>query len=158
MNSPIVNNTFLFVKHLYTCYLPKGFDRFQLDQAIQEKNSWVSKGLKADLTDTELEILALTALLHRVGIIETLRSYSPVSRTIAQRYLREQHYPTKRISSTLRAMAVANQGSHTARQRLELVILSETKAAGLEQKVPPRRGTTNEQNPMKRNKRRLIYL
>ena len=127
MNSPIVNKTFLFVKYLYTAYLPTGFDRFELDQAVQEKNTWVNRGLKAGLTDSELETLALTALLHRVGIIETLRSYSQVSRTIAERYLREQHYPSKRIASILHAIAVANKGSYLAHQRLEQIILSKTK-------------------------------
>ena len=126
MNSPIVNKTFLFVKYLYKSYLPTGYDRFELDQAVQEKNSWVSKGLQAGLTDTELESLALTALLHRVGIIESLRSYSLVSRTIAERYLREQKYPTKRIASILHAITVANKGSYQAHQRLEQIILSQT--------------------------------
>lgn len=127
MNSPIVNNTFLFVKYLYKAYLPAGFDRFVFDQAVKEKNVWVSKGLQAGLSDVELEILALTALLHRVGIIENLKSYCQVSRTIAERYLQEQQYPSKRIPSILHAISVANKGSHLAHQRLEKIILSRPK-------------------------------
>lgn len=124
MNSPIVNNTFQFVQYLYRSYLPKGFDRFELDQAMSEKNAWVSKGLQAGLSDTELETLALTALLHRVGIIETFRSYSKVSRTIAERYLKEQKFPSKRIASILHAISVANKGGQMAHQRLEQIIVS----------------------------------
>ncbi|NRB48606.1 MAG: hypothetical protein HRU41_13095 [Saprospiraceae bacterium] len=128
MNSPIVNNTFQFVQYLYRSYLPKGFDRFEMDQAVFEKNAWVSKGRRAGLSDTELETLALTALLHRVGIIETFRSYSKVSRTIAERYLKEQKFPSKRIASILHAISVANKGGQMAHQRLEQIILSKAKA------------------------------
>lgn len=128
MNSPIVNNTFQFVQYLYRSYLPKGFDRFEMDQAVFEKNAWVSKGRRAGLSDIELETLALTALLHRVGIIETFRSYSKVSRTIAERYLKEQKFPSKRIASILHAISVANKGGQMAHQRLEQIILSKAKA------------------------------
>ncbi len=108
MNTPIVNTTFRFVKRLYQQYLPEGFDQFQLDQAMIQKNKWVSKGLQAQLSDEEIEALALTALLARIGMIDNEQSAS-ASKFIAERFLTEQNFPSRRILSLLHAIDVVHK-------------------------------------------------
>ncbi|MEZ5040410.1 MAG: hypothetical protein R2828_10970 [Saprospiraceae bacterium] len=109
MNTPIVNTTFRFVRRMFRQHLPEGFDRFQLDQAVILKNSWVSKGLKRGLEDEALEILALTALLCHVGIIEQLNEHTASSQFIAKCFLEEEGYGKHQIQLLLHALAVANQ-------------------------------------------------
>lgn len=123
MNTPIVNTTFLFVKRLYYQYLPEGFDQFQLDQAMIQKNIWVSKGLQAQLTDQEIEVLALTALLARIGMVDNKQGAS-ASKLIAERFLKEQNFPSKRILSLLHAIDVVHKKA-TPAQHWERIMRSD---------------------------------
>ena len=122
MNTPIVNTTFRFVKRLYHQYLPEGFDQFQLDQAMIQKNQWVRKALQAQLSDEEIETLALTALLARIGIIDNKQIVS-ASKLIAERFLAEQNFTSKRILSLLHAIDVVHQKA-TPCQHWERIMIS----------------------------------
>jgi hypothetical protein len=123
MNTPIVNTTFRFVKRLYQQYLPEGFDQFQLDQAMIQKNKWVSKGLQAQLSDEEIEVLALTALLARISMIDNKQSVS-ASKLIAERFLAEQNFPSKRILSLLHAIDVVHKKA-TPCQHWERILMGD---------------------------------
>ena len=90
MNSPIVNDTFRFVKWLYAEFLPIGYRDFQLDLAVELKNSCTSCGLQRGLSDQELEILSIAALLHNIGCIEGQYHDRTVAKTIAHSFLAEK--------------------------------------------------------------------
>ena len=92
MNSPIVNDTFRFVKWLYAEFLPVGYRDFQLDLAIDLKNDCVTKGLQSKMLDQQLEVLSLAALLHNVGCIEGQYQCRIVSKIIARNFLKEKGY------------------------------------------------------------------
>lgn len=111
MNAPIVNDAFQFVKCLYRKYLPAGFRSLQLDQGMELKNLCTSRGLRKGLTDEEMEILALAALLHNTGSIEGVFDDPAVSQTIAERFLRERNYPDTVISQVLSCIAATHLDS-----------------------------------------------
>ncbi|MCH2085269.1 MAG: hypothetical protein MK226_22985 [Saprospiraceae bacterium] len=92
MNSPIVNDTFRFVKWLYTEFLPAGYRDFQLDLAMDLKNDCVTKGLQSKMTNQQIEVLSLAALLHNVGCIEGQYQSRVVSKIIARNFLEEKGY------------------------------------------------------------------
>lgn len=92
MNSPIVNDTFRFVKWLYAEFLPVGYRDFQLDLAMDLKNNCVTKGLQYGMPDQQLEVLSLAALLHNVGCIEGQYHSRDVSKIIARNFLEEKGY------------------------------------------------------------------
>ncbi|MCI5082653.1 MAG: hypothetical protein MRY78_13220 [Saprospiraceae bacterium] len=111
MNSPIVNDTFRFVKWLYAEFLPVGYRDFQLDLAMELKNDCISEGIRHGLLDEQLEILALAALLHNIGCIEGQYHQKEVSKTIAANFLEEQHYFDWNIDKVLAAIeATADDG------------------------------------------------
>lgn len=90
MNSPIVNRTYCFVKKLYSDFLPPGYCDFQLDLSMDLKNRAVSTGLQHDLSDEQIELLCLAALLHNTGCVESQLSDRTVSKAIASKFLAEQ--------------------------------------------------------------------
>ena len=121
MNAPIVNDAFQFVRSLYKKYLPLGFRAFQLDQGMELKNLCTSIGLRQGLSDDEMEILALAALLHNIGSIEGEFENREVSKAIAERYLQEQNYPVMDIFQVLACIA-ATRAESTPRTRLSGII------------------------------------
>lgn len=123
MNAPIVNDAFKFVRWLYKKYLPVGFCDLQLDQGMALKNQCTSIGLRKDLKDEEIEILALAAILHNTGSIEGEFEDRIVSQTIAGRFLREKAYPQNRIEEVLACIA-ATQVSNLPQSRLAQLIHS----------------------------------
>lgn len=111
MNAPIVNDAFQFVRCLYNKYLPVGFRDLQLDQGMELKNLCTSLGLRKGLNDTEMEILALAALLHNAGSIEGEFDQRKVSQAIAERYLQEQNYPVMDTFQVLNCIAATQPGT-----------------------------------------------
>jgi len=109
MNTPIVNNTFRFVKWLFNEFLPAGYSDFQLDQGMQLKNSCIALGRWEKLADQELENLALSALLHNTGCVEGEYRSKRISKLIAKNYLQEQGLEHERISGILQGIDATSE-------------------------------------------------
>ncbi len=110
MNNPIVNETYSFVRGLYREYLPDGYWRFQLDLGMEMKNQLVTLGLIRRLSDEELEILSLAAMLHNTGCIEGQYDEKEVSLTIADTFLREMNYHPDRIDIVMECIIATQAG------------------------------------------------
>ncbi len=118
MNNPIVNKTYSFVRNLYREYLPKGYWEFQLDLGMEMKNHLITLGLLRQLPDEELEVLALSAILHNTGCIEGQYEEKKVSLTIAEAFLRENDYPEDYLLQVCSCIE-ATQIGFNPRNRLE---------------------------------------
>lgn len=109
MNTPIVNDTFRFVKWVLYDFLPEHAAVLRFHQAMDVKNEAVSRALSKDLTDDEIETLALSALLHAAGYIERNKFKQQVSLAIARPFLTENGVDKLRITQICNNIKAMNQ-------------------------------------------------
>lgn len=110
MNTPIVNDSFRFVKWLFGEFLPKGYQDMELEQAIELKNNCVILGRRKGLKDQDLEILSLAALFHNAGCIERQYDTRVVSKTIARKFLLEQYFTVPKVKLVLSCIDATLEG------------------------------------------------
>ena len=121
MNTLIVNETFSFVKWLYSRFLPGNYSDFQLEQSVAMKNTSILVGRRAHLEDKELEILALSSLLYNTGCIEGQYEKRAVSMTIAKSFLKEKNLPPTEISKVLSCIRATERGKKASNKLEELM-------------------------------------
>lgn len=121
MNTPIVINTFRFVRKIYREFLPINCSQYHLDKGMELKNNSVSIGLQCGMTDEELEIMSLAAILHNVSCVQYEENNLRMSLFIARTFLTEERLSEEKIIQVL-ACIYSLVPDYSPRNKMEIIL------------------------------------
>jgi len=109
------------VTSLLTEKLSEGHTYHNLPHTLAVRKAALELGRSSKMTDEELEILELSALLHDTGFTEKYTGHEAVSVRIAQELLEAQAYPLAKMNQVFACIA-ATAVDRTPHNRLEEII------------------------------------
>lgn len=109
------------VTSLLTEKLSEGHTYHNLPHTLAVRKAVLELGRSSQLSDEELEILELSALLHDTGFTEKYTGHEAVSVRIAQELLEAQGYPLEKVNQVLACIAVTAV-DRTPHNRLEEIM------------------------------------
>lgn len=102
----IVHKSQKFVEDLLAEKLSNKFTYHDLNHTISVKDWAIKIGKKRNLSDTNLEILALATLFHDTGFTHCYEGHEDDSLSLAQDYLRTENYPADQLEKVLNCIEV----------------------------------------------------
>ncbi|MFM9948151.1 MAG: Pycsar system effector family protein [Saprospiraceae bacterium] len=109
------------VTSLLTEKLSEGHTYHNLPHTLAVRKAVLELGRSSKMTDEELEILELSALLHDTGFTEKYTGHEAASVRIAQELLEAQAYPLEKMNQVFACIA-ATAVDRTPHNRLEEII------------------------------------
>lgn len=101
MDNMIVLNAQEYLGQLFRKDLSPDHRLHDLAFALGAKEAALHLGKRYQLSDDQLEPLALAALFRYAGMTQTYRGYAPVSRAIAKDFMKKSNYPSGQTDKVL---------------------------------------------------------
>lgn len=112
MDYKIIQQTENFVRALFAEKLSKDFLFHDLNHTLTVKDYTQLLGRKIQLKGTDLEVLAIAALLHDTGYTEVYQGHEAASKKIAETFLNKQEYPKEKLESVLKCIDATVWDAH----------------------------------------------
>lgn len=110
MTSQLVTDTQQHITELLERGLTSDHLYHNLEHTLMAKAGVLDLGEKYQLSDTELEILAVSALFHDTGFIKTYDGHEDESIKLAKAFLKEKDYPIENIEKVEQCIQATKMG------------------------------------------------
>lgn len=101
ISTPIVEKAHKHIERLLTEELPERMVYHNFEHTMKVTESALLLGNAKQLSEEELEVLALASLFHDTGFTKTYQGHEEASKAIAREFLQGQQFPPEKINRVL---------------------------------------------------------